>query len=189
MKIISKSCLALVITLTIMVCAVMPGSLTAFAAGEVHSAAGEIQTANTAADKAFQESLDMPYETVAYRDIPAASDTGSWALINLIVSALTVIGAGLALLRRQQNNHASSDDIGRRRRVTAGKTVGIVAAAVSVAVFVFTEDMSLRIGHVDRWTIVMIIILAVQAVSAAFVSSECRETEENTDNEECYQIR
>lgn len=188
MKIISKSCLALVMVLTMTLCALIPWNTTVYAAGEEQNAAEDIQTVSTAAGRTVQNSLDMPYETVEYRGTPAAAGSGSWALINLITAALTVIGAGLALIRRKDNSHISSDEKSRRFRIAAGKTIGVAAAALSVIVFVLTEDMSLRIAHVDRWTIVMIIILAVQAVSAATVCRDCRGTAEDTDDEECYQL-
>ncbi len=71
---------------------------------------------------------------------------GSWAVINLIIAFITVAAAAFVLAA------------GKRNRILA-----ILTAAVAAIAFFLTEDISLSLALVDRWTIVMALILAVQA--------------------------
>ena len=49
----------------------------------------------------------------------------------------------------------------------AAKAAGALAAIAAPIVFILTENMSLPMVMADRWTILMIAILAVQIVAAA----------------------
>ena len=71
---------------------------------------------------------------------------GSWAVINLIIAFITVAAAAFVLAA------------GKRNRILA-----ILTAAVAAIAFFLTEDISLSLALVDRWTILMALILAVQA--------------------------
>jgi protein-S-isoprenylcysteine O-methyltransferase Ste14 len=44
----------------------------------------------------------------------------------------------------------------------------VAAVVVGVLVFVFTQDMSLPMGWVDRWTIVNVVILVVEIIVLLF---------------------
>ena len=112
---------------------------------------------------------------------PLAEAPGSWALINLIAAILTVVGAVLAIIRRRDEEDAEDDDENRNAGIiTALKMTGAVTAVVSAALFLLTEDMTLRMVLADRWTLVMIILLAVQAIAAALVKKACS----NDDDDE-----
>ncbi|NLA70695.1 MAG: hypothetical protein GX852_06685 [Clostridiales bacterium] len=89
----------------------------------------------------------------------AKAGLGNWSLINLICAAFAVLM--VALLGANK----------KKRTVNAGKRfkVGIVAeiivAIASVVTFVLTQNMSLTMGYADKWTPLMVVLLAVSIVS------------------------
>ncbi|MBQ3482192.1 MAG: hypothetical protein IJH48_07755 [Oscillospiraceae bacterium] len=88
-------------------------------------------------------------------EVPMASFAG-WALVNLIACALSVLLAAAALLRRR-----GEDAEGSRQSY---KLFGAVAAVCSIVLFVLTENMRLAMHLVDRWTVLMLVILVINAV-------------------------
>ena len=78
------------------------------------------------------------------------SQMAGWALVNLLASILTVLLALLMLVDKRANNRAV--------------LLGLVAAAVSVLVFLFTENLANPMVLVDRWTIAMLALLAVNGI-------------------------
>ena len=78
------------------------------------------------------------------------SQMAGWALVNLLASILTVLLALLMLVDKRANNRAV--------------LLGLVAAVVSVLVFLFTENLANPMVLVDRWTIAMLALLAVNGI-------------------------
>lgn len=113
---------------------------------------------------------------------PLAAPTGNWALLNLIAAVLTAIGAVLALLRRREEDEEENEDDENEGmgRIRAAKLAGMIAAIASVITFILTEDMTQKMAMVDGWTLIMVIMLAVQIVAAALVKKAC----ENEDDSE-----
>lgn len=102
----------------------------------------------------------------------AGPKAGSWALINLILAILSVLAAIFALLRyaaKKRKKDEESRNTGlkeqddreeeeRKRYELRIAGMLALAAAASVLIFFFTEDMRLPMQYVDRWTIVMAIL-------------------------------
>lgn len=103
-------------------------------------------------------------------------ETGAWALLNLIMAILTVIGAILALLRRREDE----DDDSSRLLILAAKIVSIIVAILAPIVFFLTEDMTLPMTMTDRFTWLMALILAIQ-IAAAIVIKRASEAYEEDD--------
>ena len=61
----------------------------------------------------------------------------------------------------------------------AGKLFGIAAAVIAVIVFFLTEDMSLKMVLVDRWTLMMAVLFAIQCETARRVKKASENDEEN----------
>ena len=80
-----------------------------------------------------------------------APDEGSWALLNLILMALTVV-AGLVMLALRF-----------ARKTGMAHLLGIVPAVVALVAFFVTEDMTLPMVMIDKWTLIMAVIALVQA--------------------------
>ena len=109
-----------------------------------------------------------------------AGSEGSWALINLLCSGGTVL-LGLVLLlsklkkeedeeedktaAMRNGNNKQSERYKRRKWLRA---VSTVTAVVSVIVFFLTEDMSLAMVLIDKWTLLMAAFLIIQIIFVLF---------------------
>ena len=60
------------------------------------------------------------------------------------------------------------------------RILGIIPAVVSVIVFILTEDLTQRMELVDSYTLLMILILLVEAIIAFFA----RKTREEDEKEQ-----
>ena len=96
---------------------------------------------------------------------PPLADNRYWALLNLILMAITAL-LGAALLARYFFGGNNSEEEETKRN--NGKLFGLIPGIGSVIAFILTEDISLPMQMVDKWTIPMALILAVQIGVAAF---------------------
>ena len=93
---------------------------------------------------------------------PEVAGKGHWALINLI-SAIGSVLFGILLL---VSKHEDDDETRKRNRMW--KIVAVVDALAAIVVFVLTENMKLSMVLVDKWTILMVLLIIVNIVSFAF---------------------
>lgn len=122
-------------------------------------------------------------EKVSEKETPKANgNQGNWALINLIC---TVVTAGIALLllifkHKREDDEENCDEestniVYTRRRWTKG--FAIIVGIVSIVMFILTENMSLPMILIDKWTIVMAIVLLIQVVTW-FIARKWKEVKE-----------
>ena len=117
---------------------------------------------------------------------------GAWALVNLILTILTVLGSVLLLIgyigkkqkeREDENGNvvlnaegeAEMDDI---RKKGGWRLASILPAVVAVIAFILTENMRLPMVLVDKWTLLMIVIALVQLLVAYFSKKKTQEPEQ-----------
>lgn len=101
------------------------------------------------------------------------SQTGSWALVNLICTVLTILAGLLLILKKHkkskqdEKNQAMEDenneDTKKRRRLP--KLIALLIAILSVVVFILTEDLTLPMTYVDQWTLLMVVLLIFQIMT------------------------
>lgn len=108
--------------------------------------------------------------------VPLAGLTGegSWALINLILAILTVAASAVLLLlyvvgkrRKEEEEERRGDEEESEeevRKKLLWRIASVVVAVVSVIVFILTEDMSLPMEMVDKYTLWMLVIAMVQLI-------------------------
>ena len=102
---------------------------------------------DTDADKEEDKTENIEDEETAQAGAPGE---GNWALLNLILMALTVVaGLGMLALRFA-------------RKTGMAHLLGIVPAIVALVAFFVTEDMSLPMAMTDKWTLIMAVIALVQ---------------------------
>ena len=124
-------------------------------------------------------------------DIPLGPGARAWALVNLILAVCGVISIGVtsiyAALKRKSREerepmdeypigkaaggHAADkttmdgsfeeDGKAKRRMRPAWAVIGVVMAAIGVILFILTQDITLPMALVDKWTIAHVIIFAV----------------------------
>ena len=102
----------------------------------------------TDADKEEDKTETIEDEETAQAGAP---EEGSWALLNLILMVLTVV-AGLVMLALRF-----------ARKTGMAHLLGIVPAIVALVAFFVTEDMTLPMVMIDKWTLIMAVIALVQA--------------------------
>ena len=130
-----------------------------------------------------------PPEEIPDEPVPQAGP--AWALINLILSILTVLASLLLLVgffgkkeeeAQDENGNAILDAEGNNvmndiKKRGGWRLASLVPAILSVIAFLLTENMRNPMILVDRWTLLMVIIAVVQ-VLVMLLSK--KKTEENT---------
>ncbi|MDD7259558.1 MAG: MBG domain-containing protein, partial [Eubacteriales bacterium] len=132
-----------------------------------------------------------PVEEIADEETPLAMG-GAWALVNLILTVLTVLGSILLLIgyigkkqkeREDENGNvilnaegeAETDDI---KKKGGWRLASIIPAVAAVIAFILTENMRLPMVLVDKWTLLMVIIALVQLLVAYFSKKKTQEPEQ-----------
>ena len=130
-----------------------------------------------------------PPEEIPDEPVPQAGP--AWALINLILSILTVLASLLLLVgyfgkkeeeAEDENGNAILDAEGNNvmndiKKRGGWRLASLVPAILSVIAFLLTENMRNPMILVDRWTLLMVIIAVVQ-VLVMMLSK--KKTEDNT---------
>lgn len=98
------------------------------------------------------ESVTETIEDEATAKVGVPQTAGGWALLNLILMVLAVL-AGLAML-----------GLRFARKTGTLHLMGVVPALASLAAFLLTQDMSLPMVMIDKWTLAMALIVLVQMV-------------------------
>ena len=65
--------------------------------------------------------------------------------------------------------------------------LSIIPAAGAIVAFILTENMSNPMALTDRWTILMAVILMIQAVVAILAKKEDKEEEEDSEAAEAIE--
>ena len=110
--------------------------------------------------------------------------TAYWALINLICAILTALLSIIMLIRFFTRRKEEDEETGEEEKVQrkgALRIASIIPAIGAIIAFILTEDMSLPMQMVDKWTVLMIIILAIQVLVAIFANFR---REDDDDEEE-----
>ena len=128
---------------------------------------------------------------------PQAAPKGHWALINLIAAMLSVVLAVVALLAKHAKDE-DEDDEGKDDQVVANenedddenestrhrrwKVIATIDAILAVVVFILTENISLPMVLVDKWTALMVLFGLISIVSTYF-ARKWHEEDEDEDEE------
>ena len=129
-------------------------------------------------------------EDIPDEDVPMAAP--AWALLNLILSLLTVLGSlfllsGLFGKKKEEatdeNGNLILDDNGesvmnRIKQRTGWRITSLLPAIGSVIAFILTENMRNPMVLVDRWTLLMVIIAVIQILVMMLSKKKVEETEE-----------
>ena len=150
-------------------------------------------TANTlitANETPLTASTDMGTMTTELTDpeTPMAAFSGAWALINLIAAVLTAVISVLLLgfwfisrrEEREENEAGEEYAAEKTNRKPILRILGIIPAITAIIGFILTEDLTLPMQLVDKYTILMILILAVEIVIACL----CKKTRDDEEDEE-----
>ena len=121
---------------------------------------------------------------IAEKDVPmagVAAESSFWALLNLIMAVLTGIMSAVLLVGyfgREENDEENEDESTDRKGFA--RFMSIIPAAAALILFVLTENMRNPMVLTDRWTILMAVILMIQAV-VAYIA---KKSEDDNDDDE-----
>ena len=114
-------------------------------------------------------------------------EIGSWALINLITTILSCIIALLLIFTKKdtddEEDEYTDEEIEDIRKMRIIKIASILVGIISIIFFVLTEDMSLPMVLVDKWTIWMILLTCIEFVNILFMRDKSKEVKENDIHE------
>ena len=126
----------------------------------------EIVTPET--PQAEEPSVDIKDE-----ETPKAESVLSWAFINLLMMILTAFASAILLMMQIIQRKRGMNKTGFIRLFS------ILPALVSVIAFFVTENMMNPMMMFDKWTLMMVLIAAVQVVVIAFSLKKFDDIEEN----------
>ena len=135
-------------------------------------------------------------EDIADNATPLAGlGTGAWALINLILTIVTTLLSVLLLIGyigkkkkalEDEDGNVVLDENGKevmeyeKNKKGLWRLISIIPALIAIIVFIFTEDMTLPMIFVDKWTILHVVIALVQVV----VMVLCKKKKDENDEDE-----
>ena len=148
---------------------------------------------------------DIPENTVPYAPAPS----GYWALLNLIMAIISVLIGIIMLVRRagkkddEEDDGTDPDGTGSRAAYAASaadaeeedqqderkkkRMLSLIAAVLlaigSVIAFILTEDLTNTMAFIDRYTILMAILLAGSVISFIFRDKDNDDEEEQGQEE------
>lgn len=134
-------------------------------------------------------------EDIADNATPLAGlGTGAWALINLILTIVTTLLSILLLIGyigkkkkalEDEDGNVVLDENGKevmeyeKNKKGLWRLISIIPALIAIIVFIFTEDMTLPMIFVDKWTILHVVIALVQVV----VMVLCKKRKDENDED------
>lgn len=136
---------------------------------------------------------------------PEAQAAGAWALLNRIIAILALLMAIVLIVgifsrrKRKQAEETEEQAKLRAERIANGeeaeepednkgkpglvwRVLAIIAGVLSHIVFLFTENIRLPMTFVDRWTLLMVILLAVQLI-LMLILRKARQAKDQDDEE------
>ena len=135
-------------------------------------------------------------EDIADNATPLAGlGTGAWALINLILTIVTTLLSILLLIGyigkkkkalEDEDGNVVLDENGKevmeyeKNKKGLWRLISIIPALIAIIVFILTEDMTLPMTFVDKWTILHVVIALVQVV----VMVLCKKRKDENDEDE-----
>jgi hypothetical protein len=146
-----------------------------------------------------EELVDEPVPTAQLpdEDVPQANSAagGEWALVNLILTILTAIASvvlwALYFVNKRKEDeeedeylkaNAEDDKEQELNRHGIWRIASIVPAIAAIVAFILTEDMTLRMVMVDKWTILMAIIALVQVAIIFLAKKKVDDQEPDEDD-------
>ena len=109
---------------------------------------------------------------------------GAWAILNLLCALATAMLSLIIMIRyfgaRREDEEAV--EIEDRNRKGSLRLASLIPAIGAIAVFILTENMANPMVITDKWTVMMVIILAVQTGLALLVGKKDSDKEDSLMN-------
>lgn len=118
--------------------------------------------------------------TIKETTIPQAAPEGTWALLNLILTIVSCIIVILIFTKKKSENEEYTDEEKKDiRGIKRFKIYSILIGIISIIVFILTEDMTLPMILIDKWTILMAIFTIVEIINIFIIRNKSKEEDED----------
>ena len=124
--------------------------------------------------------INDPATTVIDDPEPPLAINAYWALINLLCAIATALLSIIMLVRYFGKRHEEDEETGEEteiKRKGGVRLASIIPAVAAIIAFILTEDMTNPMIMVDKWTLLMVVILAVQVIVAIIAKTKKRDDE------------
>ena len=120
-----------------------------------------------------EDEEEAPVEEEISRNLtPTTVINGAWALINLIAAILTLLLSLVLIitliLNKTKRKEEDEDENEKVNNKVPLRIASIVIAILSIIIFILTENMALPMVLIDKYTLLMVIILIIQIIIAIF---------------------
>ena len=112
---------------------------------------------------------------------PQAAPEGAWALLNLILTIISCIIAIVLIFAKKKSENKEYTDEEKKdiRGIKRFKIYSILIGIISIIVFILTEDMTLPMILIDKWTILMAIFTIVEIINIFIIRHKSKEEDED----------
>ena len=112
---------------------------------------------------------------------PQAAPEGAWALLNLILTIISCIIAIVLIFAKKKSENEEYTDEEKKdiRGIKRFKIYSILIGIISIIVFILTEDMTLPMILIDKWTILMAIFTIVEIINIFIIRHKSKEEDED----------
>ena len=122
------------------------------------------------------------------------TNTKTWALLNLILSAITVILAIVMIITFATGSKdddddndpgtkaAGAEDEEKKRQRNGLKFLGLIPAIGTVVLFFLTEDLTAKMAFTDKWTILTAVITVVGIVLTILIRNKKNNKDDEAEN-------
>ena len=112
---------------------------------------------------------------------PQAATEGAWALLNLILTIISCIIAIVLIFAKKKSENEEYTDEEKKdiRGIKRFKIYSILIGIISIIVFILTEDMTLQMILIDKWTILMAIFTIAEIINIFIIRHKSKEEDED----------
>ena len=119
--------------------------------------------------------------TIKETTIPQAAPEGAWALLNLILTIISCIIAIILIFAKKKSENEEYTDEEKKdiRGIKRFKIYSILIGIISIIIFILTEDITLPMILIDKWTILMAIFTITEIINILIIRHKSKEEDEN----------
>ena len=112
---------------------------------------------------------------------PQAAPEGAWALLNLILTIVSCIIAIILIFTKKKSENEEYTDEEKKdiRGIKRFKIYIILINIISIIAFILTEDMTLPMILIDKWTILMAIFTIIEIINIFIIRHKSKEEDED----------
>lgn len=125
-------------------------------------------------------------EEIVEEDTPQAEPVTvrKWALVNLIVTIISVLIAlitAFSFLKKSKEEQEEDETSEEEKKHRKRKLLTLIPAVISVVVLVLTEDFRLKMGLIDKYTLLMAILMIVTAIMALITRNKNKDQDDQEE--------